>query len=101
VGELAGKPLHIGEAAQIEFDDVGEVLRGQPKAVACRGVPGDDDDAIPGDSTQLGQAGVQIIPVVQRENSERRIEGLVRERQCSATAWMAGAARGGRCLSIA
>ena len=72
-----------GETTGLQFIDRGDIVCRNPELAQVVGVPG-EEDLSSGDATQLRQSGVEVFPVVHRENGECDIKGPVIEGRCSA-----------------
>ena len=67
-----------GETTGLQFIDRGDIVCRNPELAQVVGVPG-EEDLSSGDTTQLRQSGVEVFPVVHRENGECDIKGPVIE----------------------
>jgi hypothetical protein len=61
----------------VELSCLWQVLAHQPELPKDARVPGEDDDAAPSDSAQLGDPGLDVGPVVHGEQGHDRIGGVI------------------------
>ena len=72
---------HGWKARQVKVKDLRHVSVYQPEGVATRRVPGEQNDTVSCDATQLGEPCNPIVPVVYGQDGQGRVEGGVRPRQ--------------------
>ena len=80
-GKLGSKRVHRGHDFAVEGASLGEVVGDDPALDDDLGVDGQQHDATAGDPPHLGQPGIEVLPVVDRQHAHRRIDALVAERQ--------------------
>src|SRR5712691_732057 len=68
---------HGWKAWHVKVHNFGHVLGREPEGISTRRVPREQDDALPCDTTQLGEPCGLIAPVVHREDGQRRVKRRV------------------------
>jgi hypothetical protein len=68
-------------ATSVALPGLREVLGAEPEPPGVGRVPREDDDALARHAPQLGGAGAEVAPVVDREDGHRRVEARVGEGQ--------------------
>lgn len=69
-------------------EQLGEVVAHDPQLTQGSNVYRYEHEAVPHHAHKLAQAGLDTLPVVQRQNRYGSIDGLVSQGSCSTGAWM-------------